>query len=72
MERCFSEMDALARGVEARTEALDGHSKVVTQQTILIARRLRILDKEIQTWLATGQMLDSVRRKGETSSSYYA
>ena len=54
MEGFLSQMDAIARGVEARLDPLFGYSKTVTQETIDIAWRFGIPDKEIQSWVAKG------------------
>ena len=51
-EKSPTEMDAIARGVEARLESLFGFSKIVTQETVDIARGLDIPEKEIQKWAA--------------------
>ena len=59
--KSFDAMNAIARGVEARLELTTGFSKMVTYQTIDIARRLRIDEGEIQKWAATRTMMESVR-----------
>ncbi len=63
-----TEMDAIARGVEARQELLIGFSKTVTERTIDIARQLGIDEKEIQRWVAARAKLDSERNRVITSS----
>jgi len=45
-------MGAIARGVEARLDLFLGYSKIVIQETIDIARRFGIPEKEIQRWVA--------------------
>jgi len=47
-----SEMDAIASGVEARFDQFSSYSKMVTQDTIEIARQLGIAEEEIQRWAA--------------------
>ena len=51
MGKSSSEMDAIARGVEAKYELLTGSSYIVTQKTVDIARQLGIPDKEIRDWV---------------------
>ena len=58
-----TEMDAIARGVEAREELLTGYSKTVTERTIDIARQLGMAEEEIQRWVAARAMLDSERNR---------
>ncbi len=47
-----TEMDAIARGVEAKLDPFSAYSKVVTQRTTEIARHLGINEGEIQRWAA--------------------
>ncbi len=68
MEKSCSRMNAIARGVEGKLDSLLGYSKMVTQETIDIARQLGIPDKEIQTWVAVRQTLDSERKRVLKSS----
>jgi len=56
-----TEMDAIARGVEAKHDSLFHRSWVVTQRTIGIARQLGIAEKEIQRWVAAKAKLNSER-----------
>ena len=44
------EMDAIARGVEAKLDPFSAYSRVVTQRTADIARQLGIDEEEIQRW----------------------
>ncbi len=53
------EMDALARGVEAKIDPFSAFSRVVTERTVEIARQLGIADEEIQGWAAAKAKLDS-------------
>jgi DNA-binding NtrC family response regulator len=65
-DKSSAEMDAIARGVEAKVDP--GYLKLVTQKTIDIARKLGIADKEIQKWAAAKAQLDS-EREGTIKSS---
>ncbi len=65
-DKSLAEMDAIARGVEAKVDP--GYLKLVTQKTINIARKLSIADKEIQKWAAAKAQLDS-KREGTIKSS---
>ncbi len=56
-----SEMDAIARGVEAKLDPFAAFSKVVTERTVEIARQLGVAEKEIQKWVAIKAKLDSER-----------
>ncbi len=48
----FTEMDAIARGVEAKLDPFAAFSKVVTERTVKIARQLDLPEEEIQRWAA--------------------
>jgi len=67
-EKSPTEMDAIARGVEARLESLFGFSKIVTQETVDIARRFDIPQKEIQKWAAIRARHDAKRNAAIKSS----
>ena len=54
-----SEMDAIARGVEAKLDPLLTLSRGVTARTIEIAQRLGIAEEEIQEWAEAKAKLDS-------------
>ena len=58
-----SEMDAIARGVEARLDPFSSYSRIVNQKTIDIARQLGIAEEEIQAWATAKAKLDSERDK---------
>ena len=58
-----AELDAIARGVEARLDPFFGYSKVVNQRTTEIARKLGIAEGEIKQWAAAKAMLDLKRDK---------
>jgi len=47
-----TEIDAIARGVEAKLPSFSSYSKLVTERTIDIARRLGISEEETQRWAA--------------------
>ena len=61
VSKSFKELNAIARGVEKRFDLLLGLSKVVTEKTIDIGRRLGIPEKEIQRWAVERSILDSER-----------
>lgn len=63
-----TEMDAIARGVEATLDLFSSYSKIVTQRTIDIARHLGIAEEKIQQWAAAKAKLDSKRDKVTKSS----
>ena len=48
--RSFSEINAIAYGVDARVDYFDSHSKIVTNETVELARRLGLPGKEIKKW----------------------
>ena len=60
-----SEMNAIARGVEAKLDPFAAFSRVVTERTIEIARQLGIAEEEIQRWAKA--KLDS--KRGRVSKS---
>jgi len=62
------EMDAIARGVEARLDPFSSYSKVVTERTTGIARRLGIAEEEIQGWATAKAMLDSEKNRVKKST----
>ena len=63
VERSFSQIDAIADGVEAKLDLLDGHSKRLTQRTIDVARQLGIVEEEIERWAVEKARLDSDRNR---------
>ena len=63
-----TEMDAIARGVEATLDLFSSYSKIVTQRTVDIARHLGIAEEKIQRWAAAKAKLDSERDKVTKSS----
>ncbi|HEY92803.1 MAG TPA: response regulator [Dehalococcoidia bacterium] len=63
-----NEIDTIAFGVEARLDSLFGYSRIATQETIDIARKLGIADGEIQEWAAARATLYSDRDRVIKSS----
>jgi len=63
-----SEMDTIARGVEANLDPFSAYSKVVTQRTIEVAWQLGIAEEEIERWAAAKAKLDSDRDRVIESS----
>ena len=53
------QMDAIARGVEVRHDLIFGHSKIIAQETVDIARQLGIPEKVINRWVDARSALDS-------------
>ncbi|MBA7618921.1 Regulator of RpoS [subsurface metagenome] len=47
-----AEVEAIARGVEAKLDPFSAYSKVVTQRTVEVAQHLGIGEEEIQRWAA--------------------
>jgi DNA-binding response OmpR family regulator len=58
-----AEMNAIARGVEAKLDPFSAFSKMVTQRTADIARQLGVAEKEIQKWATAKATLDSERNR---------
>ncbi len=56
-------MDAIASGVEAQLDPYSGYSKLVTQQTIDIARQLGIDEEEVQRWATAKETLTSKKKR---------
>jgi DNA-binding response OmpR family regulator len=56
-----AEMEAIAFGVDAGQDLVDSHSKIVTRETINIARRLGIQREKVQKWLLLRKKLESDR-----------
>jgi hypothetical protein len=44
-------MEAIACGVQARLEERTGYSRRITNETVNIARALRVTDREIEKWV---------------------
>jgi DNA-binding NtrC family response regulator len=57
----WEQLDAIARGVEEHVDQFDFHRKVVTEQTIEVARHLGLPEKEVYEWAASRQEYVSVR-----------
>jgi len=62
-EESTHQIDAIAFGVEANLDALDGHSTMVTERTIEVARELGIAEAEIQRWADVRAKLDCEEKK---------
>lgn len=62
-EESYRQMDAIACGVESRHDLISGHSMIVAQETIGIARQLGVPEKVIQRWADARSRLDSERRR---------
>jgi len=54
-----AEMDAIARGVEAKLDSFSSYSRLVTQRTMDIARQLGIAEEEIERWVVAKAKLDA-------------
>jgi hypothetical protein len=67
LSESFHEMDAIARGVEARLDLLTSRSTIVIQKTIDVARQLDMPEEEIQSWATLRFMHDSERNRGGNS-----
>ena len=52
-----AEIDAIARGIEAKLDPLSNYSKTVTQRTVDIARQLGIAEEGIEAWAAVKKNL---------------
>lgn len=63
MGEFYRQMDAIARGVEARQDLIFSHSKIVVEETIDIARKLGIPDKVIKSWTKVRLRLNSERER---------
>ena len=61
ISKSSNEIDAIAFGVEARLDSLFGYSRITTEETIDIARKLGIAEGEIQEWAAAKATLYSDR-----------
>lgn len=66
--KAFGQIDAIARGVEAKFDPLSSYSNLVTQKTVDIARQLGIVETEIQRWQAAKEKFDSKRDRVIKSS----
>jgi len=59
--RSFSEINAIAYGVDVQVDYFDSHSKIVTEQTVELARWLGLPGKEIEKWAVARDELYSER-----------
>jgi DNA-binding NtrC family response regulator len=64
----FNRMNAIARGVEAKLDSVDNHTKIVTERTIDVARQLGVPEKEIKGWAAARARQDAERDRVIKSS----
>jgi DNA-binding response OmpR family regulator len=62
-EESTHRIDAIAFGVEANLDSLDGHSNMVTERTIELAQELGIAEAEIQRWADMRAKLDYEKKK---------
>ena len=62
-EESTHQIDAIAFGVEANLDSLDGHSSMVTEGTIDAARELGIAETEIKRWTTARTELDYEKRR---------
>ena len=59
--RSLSEINAIAYGVDARVDSFDFHSKIVTDETVELARQFDLPRRAIKEWAATRDQLYSER-----------
>ena len=59
--RSLSRINAIAYGVDARVDSFDFHSKIVTDETVELARWLGLPGKEIEKWTFARDELYSER-----------
>lgn len=59
MEDWSSYINAVARGVLVKKEVLNTCSNAVIQQTIEVAKQLRVPEEEIQRWVTARLLPDS-------------
>ncbi|MFC2017136.1 response regulator [Chloroflexota bacterium] len=59
--RSFSEINAIAYGVDAQIDYFDFHSKIVTDKTVKLAHCLGLSAKEIEKWAVARHELYSER-----------
>lgn len=67
-KKSFERMNAIAHGVEAKLDLLDGHSKLAIEITIDVARQLGIPEEEIQGWVTIISRRDANRNAAIKSS----
>jgi FixJ family two-component response regulator len=58
-----SKIDAIAYGVDARVDCFDFHSKIVTEETVKLARWFGLSEKEIEEWATARDELYSERNE---------
>ena len=59
----LDKMDAIAYGVEARYELITGHSRKVTEETVDIARALRVPEGDIKRWVSSQLRRDTEKSR---------
>ena len=59
--RSIDEMDALARGIEAKQDLMDGRFHKVTERTVEAAIQLGIPERKIQKWVIRRATVNSQR-----------
>ena len=69
-ELILNEIEAIARGVEARQDMLDVHSEKVIQKTIVVARQMGFSQDKIQQWVAAKGEEKSKKIKQVTNSLF--
>lgn len=57
------QLDAIAKGVDARVDRYDSHGKVVTERTVEVARQLGLPQREIHEWAASRHECASVKER---------
>jgi DNA-binding response OmpR family regulator len=50
--RTYREMDAIAYGLDRRIDQIVGHSRIVTEETVKVARQLGLPEAEVQNWVS--------------------
>lgn len=66
--KAFGEMNAIARGVEAKFDSLQNHSKIVVEKTVELARQLGISERKIQRWATARSRLNAEQNRVIESS----
>ncbi len=59
----LDKMDAIAYGVETRYELITGHSRKVTEETVDIARALRVPERDIKRWVSSRLRRDTEKSR---------
>lgn len=64
----ITELDAVCEGVEQRIDHIIGSSKIITERTVQIARRLQIPERKVRQW-KEGRLKSILDRKKPAYSS---